>query len=97
MGGYIGGDGTVLSTNGSFKASRIAEGTYEVTFDNAFTKTPAVVVSQVYTQKFGTDHIDPRNNAVVRNISQRKFQYTTGTYQGDTTDRAASFIVLSCD
>jgi hypothetical protein len=72
-------------------------GVYSVAFNQPFPSSPTVVVTQIQPNKFGeTDEkdADPKDNAVVVAVDERRFKVMTGDKGGQRADRGFGFIAV---
>ena len=92
--GYIAADGRVVSGTGGYRVVHDEAGLYTVLFDQAFTRPPAVVTTQVFPGDVNSTGGDPRDNSVVVGINLDRFRMETGEDNGKKADRQWTFIAF---
>lgn len=99
--GSVNADGSIASGIG-FTVQRSGVGTYEITFENSFTKMPTVVGTQCYSDgNYSWDNIDSGggetlDNLVVIAVTTNLCKLKTGNSEnrGDACDRKFGFIAI---
>lgn len=88
--GSVQSNGTVVDGSGGFSVRRESNGTYQLSFNTAFIKTPAIVGSQ---WGYGNGQ-DTRDNVIFPALSGSGATIQTGDSNGKYTDRNFSFVVI---
>jgi hypothetical protein len=101
--GCVNSDGSILSGSG-FNARRVDtpdhRGRYEITYERAFKKTPAVMVMQLWggeSQKWNNFNFiegSSVDNSVLVASSETKFKVKIGNDKGRGEDRNFTFIAI---
>ena len=86
-------DGTIATGEG-FTSKKFKDGIYDITFNQAFSDTPAVIATQIYPSDTSKEGGDTRDNAVVVGIESTKCRIKCGSSSGTAADRHFSFLCI---
>lgn len=92
--GIVSADGTPASGTGYKVFKDDDPGVYDISFDTSFTKSPAVVATQLFPNQPNSKGGDTRDNAVVVSIEADRCRIVTGQDNGSHVNRDFSFVAI---